>query len=153
MAAKGTALPFVAKYGLGMRLFALVMLALMLWIVLGAEGADGRPTVVHVWEQGGIVKKLGVILIFLMTPVLPFDVFRVRTVFTENEIRHLPMFGRWRIFRYQDIVEIETYPGEFARIRFRDGRKLKIWAMRADPRVIEEIVRSGASKPSIGRDA
>lgn len=127
--------------GSGWQMFALVMLPLLLWLVLGAHGADGRPAVIHVWEQSGMVKKLGVIFLVALIPALPLEVFRARTVFAEEEIRHLPTFGRWRIFRYQDIVDLEVFPNEFARIEFRDGRRLKIWAMRADPRVVEDIVR------------
>ena len=141
VAAKKGALPFVARCGRGWQLFALLMLPLILWLVLGAQGADGRLAIIHVWEQSEMVKKLGVIFLFALIPALPLEVFRARTVFTEEEIRHLPTFGRWRIFRYQEIVDLEVFPNEFARIEFRDGRSLKIWAMRADLRVVEDIIR------------
>lgn len=135
------ALPFVARCGRGWQVFAIFLSPLLLWLVLGTHGADGRPAVFHVWEQSGMVKKLGVILLFALIPALPLEVFRAQTVFTQEEIRHLPTFGRWRIFRYQDIVDLEVFSNEFARIEFRDGERLKIWAMRADPRVVEDIIR------------
>lgn len=135
------ALPFVAKCGLGLQLFAVLISSLGLLLILGAKGASGVPAVIQVWEQGGVVKQLGVLLMFVLVPALPIDVFRARTVFTEDEIRHLPTLGGWRTFRYQDIVDLEVFPNEFARLEFRDGRTLKIWAMRADPLTVEGIIR------------
>ena len=99
-----------------------------------------------------MVKKLGVILLFALIPALPLEVFRAQTVFTQEEIRHLPTFGRWRIFRYQDIVDLEVFSNEFARIEFRDGRRLKIWAMRADPRVVEDIIHRKLHQASVIRE-
>lgn len=148
-------LPFVASCKLGWRLFALVMSPLTLWLLLGAKGADGVPAVIEVWEQGGVLMKLGVIFMILGVPAFPIDVFRARTIFTEDEIRHLPSFGRWRTYRYQDIVDLEVFPNEFSRLEFRDGRLLKIWAMRADPHVVEAIIRQKWKPPreSVRSDA
>ncbi|MFN7543584.1 MAG: hypothetical protein ACK5TN_12430 [Acidobacteriota bacterium] len=87
------------------------------------------------------MKKLGIVFLWALIPSVPLEAFRARTVFTEDEIRHLPTFGRWRTFRYQDIVALEVFPNEFARLEFRDGRTLKIWAMRADPLTVEGIIR------------
>lgn len=134
-------LPFVAKCGRGWQLFALVIFPLILWIILGAKGDGEVPAFIQVWEQSGVLKKLGVIFLFVLIPASPIEVFRARTVFTEDEIRHLPTFGRWRTFRYQNIVDLEVLPNEFARMEFRDGRTLKIWAMRADPVTVERIVQ------------
>ncbi|MBC7926456.1 MAG: hypothetical protein H7039_12435 [Bryobacteraceae bacterium] len=85
--------------------------------------------------------RLGVVFLFVLIPALPIEVFRARTVFREDEIRHLPKFGRWRTFRCQDIVDLEVFRNECAQLNFRDGRTLKIWAMRTDPLTVEGIIR------------
>ena len=138
---KKPTLPFVAKCGFGWQAVILVAWLLSLWLFL-ARGDDGQSAVFRVWEQGGIFLRIGILLGLVLIPGLPLEAFRARTVFAEGEIRHLPTFGRCRVFRYQDIVDLEVFPNEFARIEFRDGRKLKIWAMRADPRVVEGIVHA-----------
>lgn len=137
----GPVLPYVAKCGLAWQLAAIVILPIILGVLLAAQGADGRLAMFHLWEEGGIVKKLGIIFLFALIPSVPLEVFRAKTLFTEEEIRHLPTFGRWRAFRYQDIVDLEAFPNGFARLEFRDGRTLKIWAMRADPLAVEAIIR------------
>ena len=118
----------------------------ILWFFLGAYGHDGRLAVLSLWEQGGIVKKLGVLFLLVLVPGLPLEIFRAKTVFAEDEIRHVPTFGRLRTYRYGEVVNLEVFPNEFARLEFRDGRTLKIWAMRADPLIVEGIVR-GKWKP------
>jgi hypothetical protein len=135
------ALPFTAKCRLGWQVAVLLIWPAIVWFFLGAHGGDGRLAVLSLWEQGGIVKRLGILFLLVLVPGIPLEVFRARTVFSEEEIRHLPTFGRWRTYRYQDIVDLEVFPNEFSRLEFRDGRMLKIWAMRADPQLVEAIIR------------
>ena len=135
------ALPFVARCGFGLRLFAVAIPLLILLLIFGAKGASGEPAVIQVWDQRGVVMKLGVLFMFVLIPALPIEVFRARTIFTEDEIQHLPTLGGWRTFLYQDIVDLKVFPNEFARLEFRDNRTLKIWAMRADPLTVERIIR------------
>jgi hypothetical protein len=139
--AENSTLPYVAKCGFGWQLSAVLLWPIILWALVAAHGSDGRLAMVQLWEEGGIVKKLGIVFLWALIPSVPLEAFRARTVFTEDEIRHLPTFGRWRTFRYQDIVALEVFPNEFARLEFRDGRTLKIWAMRADPLTVEGIIR------------
>jgi len=96
---------------------------------------------ISLWEQGGILDKLGILLVLVLVPGTPLEVFRARTVFSEKEIRHWPIVGRFRTYRYQDIVDLEVFPNEFSRLEFRGGRMLKIYASHADPQVIEAIIR------------
>ena len=134
-------LPYVARCGFGWQLAAIVILPIILWVLLAAHGSDGRLAMVQLWDDGGIVKKLGIIFLFALIPSVPLEVFRAQTAFIEEEIRHLPTFGRWQTYRYGEIVDLEVFPREFARLEFRDGRTLKIWAMRADPLTVEAIIR------------
>ncbi|MDX2269821.1 MAG: hypothetical protein NW208_17095 [Bryobacter sp.] len=134
-------LPFTAKYRFGWQVAVLLAWPAIIWFFLGAHGTDGRLAFLSLWDQGGIVKRLGILFLLVLVPGLPLEVFRARTVFLDEEIRHLPTFGRWRKYRYQDIVDLEVFPNEFSRLEFQDGRVLKIWAMRADPEVVEAIIR------------
>jgi hypothetical protein len=133
-------LPYIAKCNKGWQAAAMLGWLVLVISFFILRTNDGRLAIFQVWHQSGLM-KLGIIFGLVCVPILPFEVFRAATVFDTSSIKHRSAISRWREYRYEDISGLEVFAHEFVRISFRNGETLKVWAMRADLQVVEQIVR------------
>jgi hypothetical protein len=134
-------LPYVAKCRRAWQATAICICLVLVYGFFIARTKDGELAMLQVWHQGGAFKQLGVLLGLMCILGVPLEVFRAATVFDLGSIKHRSAVSRWREYRYEDICGLDVFPNEFLRISFRNGRTLKLWAMRADLSVVEQIVR------------
>lgn len=134
-------LPLVAKASLAWSIATALSYPLLLWAFFGARTSTGESAMLDFWRQGGLVDRASIIVMAIVVLGIPLEMFRARTVFAQDQIQHIPAFGRSQIFRYEDVMDVEVFEGEFARLVFRNGKRVKIWEMCADPAKVAMIVR------------
>jgi hypothetical protein len=104
------------------------------------------------WQPGdcrlvgrvGWLRKATILFMFAMVPGVPLVTLLERVEFQSSLIRRRTWYGKWIEYSYQDIVRLEVFEHDLARLRFRDDRVLKIWGRLMDPCAVESIVKAQA---------
>lgn len=138
-------LPYVVSYNRWLRTFAIAYAVFVVWLLVLARDSGGRVIVAAVWEREGWLIRTGLVLAFVTVPGILLEMFVEKLIFARGHIMRRNALGRWQEYPYDEVAAVEVFPGEMARIRLRDGRKLKIWAAMANLTTVEAIVRARAT--------
>jgi hypothetical protein len=128
---------YIAHRGIWTRLFALVMVVGLFWLLTARDAASGDLVFVAAWNRFGWVERAGIVLLFIVIPGFVLESLFTATVFRRNEIAVRDMFGRWRIYQYSDVERVEVVPRETVAIRFAQKRTLTVARSAAD---LERVV-------------
>lgn len=135
--------PYTVNYGVWLRIFAVAYALFAFWLLVFFKD-EGQRAVFVFWQQTGWLGRVGVIMGFITIPGILLETFLNKVVFDACLIRRRNTMGKWHEYAYDQIVSMESFPGELIRIQFRDRRKLTIRNLMADLNRVEGVIHARA---------
>ncbi len=110
-------------------------------IGLGGLLAFLRPSVLEIWQSSGWFFGVGLVVVYGLAVLALLETFVRQTWVTNTGIHQRSLFGQTKFVPYGQVQELVIERDEALVVKYRDNRRLKVYAKEGDPEAIIEATR------------